>query len=225
MNPNSRMFAWLKSAALLIVALVLLAPGANLAPARGSQSDQRSNLIQSSRQTIIDSGFTESYFEQHFKLVDAFDKPGDQRVVWRFSLNEYETQLTDAIGYYTGAGGRRIYVHSILAGLGATRDIRRTISKRRARQLMTSCVGKFESESVIMLRLNTDPKTSLYLMAYAARPSKRKEDRDEKTGSPQRANEPDRPPIEHESDNRPIPIGYINLETGKCSRAQASVTP
>ena len=218
------MFAWLKSAALLIVALVLLAPGASLAPVRGSQSDQRNYLIKSSRQAIIDSGFTESYFDQHFKLADAFNKPGDQRVVWRFSLNEYETQLTDAIGYYTGAGGRRIYVHSIAGSLGAARDIRRTISKRRARQLMTSCIGKFESDSVVMSRLNPDPKTSLYLMAYAARP-KRKEDRAEKTEPRQRANEPDRPPTEHERDNRPIPIGYINLETGKCSRAQASVTP
>src|ERR1051325_3105849 len=155
-----------------------------------AQSDQRSNLIKSSRQAIIGSGFSESYFNQHFKLADAFNKPGDQRVVWRFSLNEYETQLTDAIGYYTGAGGRRIYVHSIAGSLGATRDIRRTISKRRARQLMTSCIGKFESDSVVMSRLNPDPKTSLYLMAYGARP-KRKEDRDERTEPRQRRNEHD----------------------------------
>src|ERR1051325_5991990 len=189
-----------------------------------AQSDQRSNLIKSSRQAIICSGFSESYFNQHFTLVDAFDKPGDQRVVWRFSLSEYETQLTDAIGYYTGAGGRRIYVHSIAGNLGAARDIRRTISKQRARRLMTSCIGKFESDSVVLARLSADPKTALYLMAYAARP-RRPEDRDDKAEPRQRANEPDRPPSEHEGDNRPIPIGYINLETGKCSRAQASVTP
>ena len=47
-------------------------------------------LEQSSRKTIIETGFSEAYFDKHFRIVARFDKRVDIRVVWRFSVNGYE---------------------------------------------------------------------------------------------------------------------------------------
>jgi len=192
----------------------------------GSQPDERNMLISDSRKAIIDTGFSQSYFDQHFKLVQVFNKPGDVRVMWRLNVNEYEIQITDAIGYYTGAGGKKVYVHSIANTLGSTRNIEKTISRGRAQALMASCVGKFTSESAVLMKFNNDRNTSLYLMAYPAKsPGTQDRERENRPKETRPADAPDRPALEDDRDNRPLTIGYINLETGKCSKGKASATP
>ena len=83
------------------VLLVVWANGAvkerSSAEVSGLQSG--AELEQSSRKAIIETGFSASYFDQHFRVVETFDKPGDLRVVWRFSVNEYAVRVTDALGY------------------------------------------------------------------------------------------------------------------------------
>lgn len=217
------MSAKLQPLTICLLALLVILPFSTVP---GASQDERNELIKGSRKAIINSGFSEPYFDRHFKLIDAFNKPGDQRVVWLYSLGEYETRVTDSIGYNT-VGGKRTYVHSITSVLGATRDVPKTISKERARTLMSSCIGKFASESVVLMKLESDRQAGLFMMAYSAG-SNQKNEREKlarKDDNRQANNGPDRPPHEDEVDNRPMKIGYINLETGKCTKGQANVTP
>ena len=97
-------------------------------------TQQSGELEQSSRQAIIETGFSEAYFDKHFRISATFDRPGDTRVVWRFSIDRYEVVVTDAVGFYIQSQ-KRVYVHSVKNTLGATHDISRTISKARAPRL------------------------------------------------------------------------------------------
>jgi hypothetical protein len=227
MSPFSQRFA-----SALIGLLVLFTASGSMT-ANGRQTfpvEDRTKLIESSKRAIVDTGFSERYFDEHFKLVEAFDKAGDTRVVWRFSLNGYETVINDAMGYYTRDRGKRIYVHSVTTTLGSTRDITKTISKRQAEALMRSCLGNFVNETVVLMRLKATDKISLYLVAYSTRRSSQSqvERRRERARNeiPRPKNSTiDEPPREGDGDDRPIPIGYVNLETGKCSIGQANTTP
>src|SRR5688572_2378686 len=48
-------------------------------------------LVAGSRAAIIGTGFTEKYFDAHFKPIKVHNTTGDRRVMWRFQLNDYET--------------------------------------------------------------------------------------------------------------------------------------
>lgn len=210
---------------ILVLCLVLMDSSVGKSFVR-LQADLRSDLVKTSRKAIIDTGFSAAYFDQHFKLLDVIDKPGDLRVIWQFSADGYRLRITDAVGFAVAAGGKKTYLHSVGNNLGATRNIGKTISKQRAQALMRTCIGKFASDSVVLMKLDKDRTASLYLMAYSAR-GKSREDRDQDRNERDKsrpADAQDRPPLESGQD-RPLKIGYINLETGKCSQGEATVTP
>ena len=209
---------------LILVSLTAIQSG-SAAPFAAAQNQDE--LVRGSRKAIIDTGFSAGYFDKHFKLIQVFNRPGDQRVVWQFSLNEYETRVTDSIGYSIPAGGKKIYAHSIADNLSATKDIPKTISRQRARTLMSSCIGNFENESIVLMKLDTGVSAALYLRANSWRKPKRESERERPAGSgaPAVASAPDRPAREEEGEQRPLKIGYINLETGKCTKANAMATP
>jgi len=210
----------------MTVAICLLATQAGSGKALTASPQNQDEMVRTSRQAVVDTGFSPDYFDKHFKLIQVVNKPGDIRVVWQFTHGEYQIQVTDSFGFYT-AGGKRIYVHSIANNLGRTRNLGETISKRRALAKMTSCLGgRFASDSVVLMRLHQDRQAGLYLMAYAAK-GRTKEDSDRERYEKQQsrpADAQDRPPVEGDRD-RPVTIGYINLETGKCSKGEASSTP
>ena len=188
-----------------------------------------SELEQSSRRAIIETGFSETYFDKHFRRVDTFDRPGDTRVVWRFSLNGYETTVSDAVGYYTDHQ-RRIFVHSIKNTLSSARDITRTIPRRRARALMRSCLGGYAGEAVALMKLLPGETVSLYLTAHSVNRrgvngGQRQRDTDVEKGVNRRIPEADEPERETSGKHRPVYLGYINLETGRCSKGQANAAP
>ncbi len=210
-------------ATFIAVILVALANGPlhKLALAEGSTQQLGNDLEQSSRRAIIETGFSEAYFDKHFRIVAAFDKPGDTRVVWKFSVNRYETILSDAVGFYTDHQ-RRVFVHSIKNTLGPTRDITRTIPRRRARALMSSCLGRFTGEAVALMRLSPGEKMSLFLTAHSINRRGRRIERDAKEAN---GGTPENDVPEKERTTRPMSLGYINLGTGKCSRGRAIATP
>jgi hypothetical protein len=186
-------------------------------------------LAQSSRKAIIETGFSTRYFDEHFRLEETFDKPGDMRVVWRFSMNEYAVRVTDALGYYS-ENQKRIYVHSVKNTLGETRDISRTIPRRKAQALMRTCLGRHAGEATVLMRLSPTEKASLYLTAHSIIGSDRnRAERTRETTSDQRVSkqnpQSDEPEREVIKPRRPMYLGYINLETGKCSRGRAVATP
>jgi hypothetical protein len=205
-----------------------VAPGSpNLvAVASGANYQRGTELVESSRKAIIETGFSERYFYDHFRLVNTFDKPGDIRVVWKFSVNEYDASVIDSIGYYT-ENQKRKYIHSIKNTLGSTRDISKTIPRPRAEALMNSCLGNYAGEAVVLMRLSPGERASLYLAAHTVSETEnnviRKRESDEQTNQQGvNTDEPEREPTHRLP---PIYLGYIDLETGKCSKGRGIAKP
>lgn len=179
------------------------AMAANLA----NLTDAQKSMVEGSRRAIISTGIGEAYFRRHFRPVQVIDKPGDTRVVWKFSFGEYEATINDSLGYYT-EGGRRIYTHSVTNILNSTSEIRRTIPRRTAERLMRRCIGRFTKPSVEYRPVNLHGPAALVLTAQSLAPSRRREAREER-----------------EEEGRPTFVGAINLETGQCTKNRTMTTP
>jgi len=189
-------------------------------------------LIEGSKQAILDTGISETYFTTHFKLLNVIDKPADRRVVWQFSVNKYEAVLNDAIGYYT-EGAKRVDTHSIAKSLGQTSEIERTISRARALRLMKTCIGNFENPAVEYGPVNG--RAELLLVAHAKTHAKNRvesktarererEEREKRKASTAAGTDA----IESEEDEveiKPLLLGAINLQTGKCTKGTATIAP
>src|SRR5688572_8766504 len=149
--------------------MILVGAFLSVAPGHGSTTpgaESRQTIIQlneaeralvaGSRNAIVRSGLSSAYFDRHFTLVQVVNRSGDRRVVWSFSVNEYATTVTDVLGYYT-ANGKRRDTHSVTATLGATSEIKRTISRKTADRLMQKCVGSFTNPSLEYRASGTGP--------------------------------------------------------------------
>jgi hypothetical protein len=214
----------------------------------GSAADANSPVALS-RASILESGVSATYFDAHFKLVRLIEKPGDLRVVWKYAVNGYETTLTDSVGYYTAENQRRVQIHSIKESLGAAREITKTVPRQKARDALRECLGKYTGESVMLTRLGHDKGAALYLTAHTASATGRSEEEREKEREREKARErepaqkaaaskksgqPAGPPPpsprpsegeDEEKERAPIYIGYVNLETGKCTKLKAAASP
>ena len=200
------------------------APG----PAAGDLSPSEQSLVSGSKKAIIETGITESYFVEHFKLLKVVDKVSDRRVRWKFSINGYEAIIDDSIGYYT-EGNRRIDTHAIAKTLGRTSNIQRTIARSRALKIMRSCIGDFSSASVEYRPYTFSDQAELMLVALSRRGRAARENQREKKEMEARSKTVSggRDVIEKEEDGgRPrITIGAVNLQTGKCSKGAATAAP
>lgn len=193
-------------------------------------------LVSESRKAIIETGMSESYFDSHFKVRRVENKTSDRRVVWQLTINGYEAYITDSIGYYV-EGANRIDVHSVRQSLVRTTEIVKTISRRRALTLMKACIGSFSDPSVQFAPV--EGTAQLLLVAHKTETLSRGE-RAEKERREAREREREREKdkgsrqntvgdvIENEGDEgegKPVIIGYINLQTGKCAKGQGVMTP
>lgn len=179
---------------------------------------EEESLVRGSKAAIIETGFSERYFDAHFKLVRVYNSTGDRRVVWRFRLDGYETLVNDSVGFYTDASGRRIDSHMVSASLGRTRDIRRTIPFSRAQSAMKECIGEYGPGSVLLQRFNTDGRVSLVYTAVSLPP-----EGEPKTTPAAAGPRPDRPGEGGRKKNPFLEIGTIDLETGRCTKGVAQV--
>jgi hypothetical protein len=172
-------------------------------------------LVRGSKAAIVETGFSERYFDAHFKPVRVYNSPGDRRVVWRFRLNGYETLVNDSVGFYTDASGRRVDSHMVSASLGKTRDIRRTISFKRAQSIMKACIGEYSPGSILLQRFDADGRVSLVYTAVSLP--------DEPAPTPNAGGpRPDGP--RPGGKKKPfLSIGSIDLETGRCLKGVAQV--
>src|SRR6266496_271890 len=201
---------------------------------RQSLTSSEARLVSGSKSAILETGISEAYFEVHFRLVAAIDKTGDRRVVWKFSINEYEATLNDAVGYYTSRDGRRVDVHSIKDALGSTHDIEKTIPKKEAERIMNRCIGKYTSVTVVFQAL-TKRNAALVMTASPAgtnKADKEKREREEKSkkesekGSSKKKT-PESDTIRQEGDEGggPSYFGILDLESGRCTKGKAIVAP
>lgn len=178
-----------------------------------------SELVKSSRKSIINTGISGSYFDKHFKLENVSDKPSDRRVVWIFKLAEYSTRINDAVGFYTNGKGQRVNVHSVGELLVRTRDIKKTIDKKSAEKLLEKCIGSFESSNVVFVAQGNPPVAALYLSALSKpimpEPPTKEETKDKNK------QDPDKDVLPTPKKKPLIYIGFVNLQTGECTKGLA----
>lgn len=188
---------------------------------------EEEKLVRDSKAAIIETGFSEGYFDAHFKSVKVHNSAGDRRIVWRFRLNEYETIINDSIGFYTDERGRRVDSHAVSASLGKTRDIRRTISFRRARRAMKACIGEHDEGAVLLQASNADGRVSLVFTATSLPPPAAPANSVSSAGQPTLppdADDAERDRLKPGGKKKPfLSIGSINLETGRCVKGLAQV--
>jgi hypothetical protein len=193
------------------------------------------NLARSSREAILKAGISESYFDKHFKLVSVFNKPADHRVVWKFAVNEYEAIISDAIGSYS-EGSEVKFTHSVSNTLPVMTEITRTIPRRRAEQAMRACIGRFTTSAVELGSLDQNGGPMLFLTAAATHKpmSAREESRERKQEQEKRSKEREvregqpatHDVIEEEDEGgRPVVLGAVNLQTGKCTKGKGIAGP
>jgi len=206
---------------------------------RQSLTSSEARLVSGSKTAILETGISEPYFEVHFRLVTAINTTGDRRVVWKFSINEYEATLNDAVGYYTSEDGRRVDVHSIKDALGSTHDIERTIPKKEAERIMNRCIGKHTGVTVVFQAL-TKRNAALVMTAspvVTTKGDKEKREREEKSKEEKSKKEsekrtskkktPESDTIREEGDEGggPSYFGILDLESGRCTKGKAIVAP
>lgn len=203
---------------LLSLALIVFAQADNRTLTASEQI-----LVDGSRQAILEIGISESYFTTHFKLLNVVDKPSDRRVVWQFSVNQYQAVLNDAIGYYSD-GAKRVNTHSIGKSLGQTTEIKRTIPRATALRLMKSCIGNFENPGVEYGPVNG--RAELLLVAHTRSRVESEREREERekqktvvAGTDVVESE------EEEGKTKPLVLGAINLQTGKCTKGAGTIAP
>lgn len=157
-------------------------------------------LVQSSKAAIIGTGISATYFDEHFKLERVLETAGDRRVVWKYSIGEYEAILNDAVGFHTDDKGQRINLHAIRNTLSNAHDIKSVIPKKRAEQLMKQCIGEYRSGAVVFQAFGETQRTALLFTASTI-PA---------------------PPKDSKANEKPlIHTGFINLETGACTKGIA----
>jgi hypothetical protein len=191
-------------------------------------------LVDESRKAIIETGLSESYFDSHFKVIRVENKTSDRRVVWQLRINGYITFLTDSIGYYT-EGTKQINVHNVRQALGRTREIVKTIPRARALKLMTACIGSFSEPSVqfgpvagtaeLLLVAHKQETLSRRKLEERERLEAQEREREKVKGSKTKTGADE---IENEGDEgtgEPIIFGYINLQTGKCTKGKGVTSP
>jgi hypothetical protein len=177
---------------------------------------QQDALAAGSRKAILETGISERYFDKHFRLARVVAEEGDRRVEWKFSLGGYEVLLVDEVGFHTTESGGRVDVHSIKNELFSAYDIKRTIPKRRAEAALKTCIGDYKDASVVYRALTAPGKARLYLTARAkmefegGKEKERREEEDEH---------------EEEIEGYTFNVGFIDLETGKCTVEKGQVTP
>ena len=184
-------------------------------------SEAERALVGGSRAEFVRSGMSSRYFDRHFTLVKVVNQPGDRRVVWKFSVNGHSTTVTDVLGYYT-KDGRRVDTHSVTAALRATSDINRTISRRKANQIMQQCIGNFRN-AVVEFRAADAGGARLFLTAEAL-PQNTGQNKDQPTPENPPVESSDADPIKKKGPRRPaIVVGSVDLQTGKCTKGKLTV--
>ncbi len=181
-------------------------------------------LIEGSRNAILRTGISESYFDKHFEMYAVHESPADRRVVWIFRIGEYETTVQDAIGSYV-QGTERKYSHSINSVLPSMTEIRRVISRKRAETVLRACLGKFSTTAVELGPVDNTGRAGLFLTASALTiltsknaPNRKKSDA--------RSVAADSDLVKEEARRRtPVILGAVNLQTGKCKKGKGWAGP
>lgn len=232
-SPFAR--AAVKCVLLVFLAFAQIAAAQTVKSAAPVLSAAERALAEGSKAAIAAAGISPAYFERHFKLARVIDLPGDRRVVWTFKINEFETTLNDAVGFYTDAKQKRVDVHSVRSILSTAHNIEKTVTRKRADELMTQCIGKHTPGAVIFQSHGANGRAALLFTASQITEASSSKSKNGKDGESKREREEKREretgrerqrttnadTIESEDDEgerKPLVIAYVNLETGVCTK-------
>lgn len=226
------------------VAALSSGAGAQKAPAADAAALTASEraLVAGSREAIIKTGVSADFFDRHFRVARVLDRAGDRRVVWRLSVGGHETTVNDSVGYYT-EGARRVDTHSVAATLSETSDITRTITRRRAEQLMRRCIGRFRDPQVEYRAQGAGGRAALLLTAHSlvprreergreARERREREERERaererreraQAGGSQATDEVEEE--DEEGEGPVVVLGAVDLVTGECTVGYGQAGP
>lgn len=230
-----------------MVAALSSGAGAQKAPAADAAALTASEraLVAGSREAIIKTGVSADFFDRHFRVARVLDRPGDRRVVWRLSVGGHEAAVNDSVGYYT-EGARRVDTHSVGATLSETSDITRTITRRRAEQLMRRCIGRFRDPQVEYRAHGAGGRAALLLTAHSLVPRREERGRDAREARERREREErereererreraqaggsqatDEVEEEDEEGEGPVVVlGAVDLVTGECTVGYGQAGP
>ena len=191
-------------------------------------TDAERAMTTGSRQAIIATGISEKYFDQHFTVVKVVNQSGDRRVVWKFSVNGYETNVSDVLGFYI-KDGKHVDTHSVASSLRRTTEIEKTISRSAANRIMRQCIGAFNHPTVEFVTI--DKEARLVLTAESTQKTARHSEKEEREREArERAatsqNKQSSDVIENEGNNGPpIVTGTVDLQSGKCTKGRLMTTP
>ena len=185
------------------------------------RDDGQKALVASSRKAIIATGITESYFDNHFTLLKVFNQSSDKRVMWKFVLNGYEATINDSIGS-TSVGN----AHSVGRTLGQVTEITKTISRPVALRALKRCIGNYSEPYVEFGQVNG--RAELFLVGTHKAGVKRQaqaealeREREETVKRSRKTTRTDEIESEEgEAEAIPVILGYINLQTGKCTKGK-----
>jgi hypothetical protein len=191
-------------------------------------SDEEAKLVDGSKATFIKAGITAPYFNEHFKLIKVDNQVGDRKVIWEYSVNDYKTLIKDSVGFYTSQNGNRVNVHSVANTFRTVHEINKTISKAHAAKILKKCLGKYTNESVAY-GTSAGGRVGLFLTAVTAfkessPQENNREKRKQKIGEILGQNQPDVVDKKPYSKNQPVFIGFVNLETGQCSKTRVKTS-
>jgi len=239
MSKNRELFI-----GLLCGVLMLSVPITNYAQIRSTDSTAKTRpiqqtltpseqaLVNDSRKAIMQTGLSEEYFNVHFKLLKVIDKDSDRRVSWQFSINGYDTVVTDSIGFFT-EGTKKVYIHSVTKTLGQTSEIQKTLSRARANKIMKTCIGAFEHPNVqygpvegrAELFLIAQARTTAHRESKSERELERERERNEREKQKAGPTSTDTIESEEEEGLPKVVLGSVNLQTGKCTRGAGLIAP
>jgi hypothetical protein len=222
--------------ALFAAAFMAAAPsGAVPTTQRPELNASEKSLVEGSREAVIETGMSAEYFDAHFRVERVFDRAGDRRVVWRYTVGGHEALVTDSVGFYT-EGGRRFDTHSVAGLLGATSDLERTVTRGRAERIMRRCLGRFTNPQVEYRAHGPGGAAALLLTAEKVIPpreSAEARERGEREARGRRARENPPGPARTDADNlrrgggrRPVVVfGAVDLSNGSCTTGRGQVGP
>jgi hypothetical protein len=213
------------------------------APSRASRAAQQQQpdlnaseraLVEGSRAAVIATGLTPEYFDRHFRVERVVDRPGDRRVVWRFSVGGHEATVSDSVGFYT-EGGRRFDAHSVGGSLNATSDLTRTIPRARAERIMRRCIGRFTNPQVEYRAQGPGGAAALLLTAEAIRAPRgagERREREERERRERARQEPegfgrqaDAVGEDDEGGGAVVILGAVDLSDGRCTVGRGQAGP
>ncbi len=162
-------------------------------------TDSNHPLVVESKQVILSLGISEDYFNKYFRFLCAADSSSRsyRAIRWQYKIGEFSIILEDTLGF-SGSDN----IHGI-QNLGKLNEVQSVISKHEAEEKMQSCIGDFQEArlEVGMPRVDTYPRVSRpYFIARSIYENHEERGLDIKWD-----------------------VGYVDLETGECTKSQGRI--